>query len=131
MSTKKILLVDDASTLLLLEQVVLQSAGYQILAAQDGEAGVRAALAHRPDLILLAVDPPETPGTPETTASEVCRQLRVHEATRAIPILLLAFRGKDKEKIVERGFPSGCKGCIIKPIDPNELLSKVRSLLGD
>ena len=134
MSARKILLVDDAGTLLLLEQVVLHSAGYQILAARDGEAGVRAALAHRPDLILLDVDPPgtpETPETPEMTASEVCRQLRAHEATRAIPVLLLAPRGKDKEKIVEGGFPSGCEGCIIKPIDPNELLSKVRSLLGD
>ena len=125
MSTRKILLVDDAGTLLLLEQVVLHSAGYQILAARDGEAGVRAALAHRPDLILLDVDPPGM------EVSEVCRQLRAHEATRAIPVLLLAPRGKDKEKIVEGGFPSGCEGCIIKPIDPNELLSKVRSLLGD
>jgi CheY-like chemotaxis protein len=134
-STKKILLMDDASTLLLLEQVVLHSAGYQILAAKDGEAGVRAALAHRPDLILLDVDPPRTPGTPEApgiTASEVCRQLRAHEATRAIPILLLAPRSAETpEKVVEGGFPSGCEGCIIKPIDPNELLSKVRSLLGD
>ena len=129
MSTKKILLVDDASTLLLLEQVVLHTAGYQILAARDGEAGVRAALAHRPDLILLDVDPPGTPETPEITVSEVCRQLRAHEATRAIPVLLLAPRGG--EKVVEGGFPSGCEGCIIKPIDPNELLSKVRSLLGD
>lgn len=126
MSTKKILLVDDAGTLLLLEQVVLHSAGYQILAARDGESGVRAALAHRPDLVLLDADPPGM------EASEVYRQLRAHEATRAIPILLLAPGGAGTpEKIVEGGFPSGCEGCIIKPIDPNELLSKVRSLLGD
>ncbi len=126
MDTRKILLVDDAGTLLLLEQVVLLSAGYQILAAKDGEAGVRAALAHRPGLILLAVDPPGTSGM---TASEVCRRLRAHEATRAIPILLLTSRGANEN--VDGGFPSGCEGIIIKPIDHNELLSKVRSLLGD
>ena len=127
MSARKILLVDDAGSLLLLEQAVLQSAaGYQILAAQDGEAGVRAALDHRPGLILLAVDPPGTSGI---SAAEVCRQLRTHEATRAIPILLLAFRGGQEN--AEGGFPSGCEGSIIKPIDHNELLSKVRSLLGD
>ena len=57
------------------------------------------------------------------------RRLRAHEATRAIPILLLAPRGAEKN--VAGGFPSGCEGCIIKPIDHNELLSKVRSLLGD
>lgn len=124
MSAKKILLVDDAGSLLLLEQAVLQSAaGYQILAAKDGEAGVRTALAHRPGLILLDAEPPGMP------SSEVCRQLRAHEATRAIPILLLASRGA--EKSVDGGFPSGCEGCIIKPFDHNELLSKVRSLLGD
>ena len=127
MDTKKILLVDDAGTLLLLEQAVLHSAaGYRVLVAKDGEAGVRAALAHRPDLILLDADPPGTPGI---SAAEVCRQLRSHASTREIPILLLASRGTGKN--AEGGFPSGCKGCIIKPIDHNELLSKVRSLLGD
>jgi DNA-binding response OmpR family regulator len=122
-SAKKILLVDDAGSLLLLEQAVLHSAGYQIVAAKDGEAGVRAALAHRPGLILLDADPPGM------AAAEVCRQLRAHEATRSIPILLLASRGAEKN--ADGGFPSGCEGCIIKPFDHNELLSKVRSLLGD
>ena len=127
MSARKILLVDDAGSLLLLERAVLQSAaGYQILAAKDGEAGVRAALAHRPDLILLDGEPPGM------AASEICRQLRSHETTRAIPILLLAPRGTEvPQKKARRGFPFGCDGSIIKPFEHNELLSKVRSLLGD
>jgi DNA-binding response OmpR family regulator len=140
-SARKILLVDDAGTLLLLEQAILHSAGFQIVAAKDGEAGVRAALDHRPSLILLATDLPGPPGTPgmsamsamsAISAAEVCHRLRAHEATRAIPILLLAPRGaRTPEKNVDGGFPSGCEGCIIKPFDHNELLSKVRSLLGD
>lgn len=126
MDARKILLVDDAGTLLLLEQMVLHSAGYQIVAAKDGEAGIRAALAHRPGLILLDASPPGM------TASEVCRRLRTHEATGAIPILLLASRGAGMpDEATEGGFPFGAEGCIMKPIDPSELLSKVRSLLGD
>ena len=130
MSARKILLVDDSGTLLLLERAALQSAaGYQILAAKDGEAGVRAALAHRPDLILLDAGPP---GPSEMAASEICHQLRSHETTRAIPILLLAPRGTEAaQKKARGGFPFGCDGSIIKPFEHNELLSKVRSLLGD
>ena len=127
MSARKILLVDDSGSLLLLERAALQSAaGYQILAVKDGEAGVRAALAHRPDLILLDAAPAGT------AASEICHQLRSHETTRAIPILLLAPRGTEAvKKKAGRGFPFGCDGSIIKPFEHNELLSKVRSLLGD
>jgi len=122
-STRKILLVDDASTLLLLEQMVLGGMGCQILSAKDGEAGVRAALDHRPDLILLGTD------LPRMAASAVCRQLRAHESTREIPVVLLIPRGQ--EETLEEGFPFGANGSIIKPIDDNELLSTVRSLLGD
>lgn len=111
-STKKILLVDDSSTLLLLEWMVLDSSGYQILTVQDGEAGVRAALAHRPDLILLE-DP------------EVCRRLRAHEDTRAIPILRVTSRG---EAVLPE---NGGNDSITRPIDNDELLSKVKNLLGD
>jgi len=123
LSAKKILLVDDAGTMLLLEQMVLHSPGSQILMAKDGEAGVRAALSHRPDLILLGTD------LPRMDASEVCRQLRAHETTREIPVVLLIPRGEDEN--VEEGFPFGANGSIIKPIDHIELLSKVRNFLGD
>lgn len=91
---KKILVVDDSSTMLLLEQLVLDSCGYQILTARDGPSGLRAAMAHRPDLILLE-------------GVEVCRQLRDHEATRETPIFL-----------------------VTRPVNDNELRSKVKSLLG-
>lgn len=87
---KKILLVDDSNTMLLLEKIVLQTAGYQILTARNVEAAARAALVHRPDLILLETAPPE-------------------------------------------GFPSSGNEVIIltKSIDENELLARVKSLLGD
>lgn len=123
MSAKKILLVDDSSTMLLMEQVVLGSSGYQILTAQDGEAGIRAALAHRPDLILLDAVMPKMDGL------EACRQLRALEATRETPILLVTIG--NEEARVEAGLLCGCNDYVLKPIDGKELLSKVKNLLGD
>lgn len=123
MSAKKILLVDDSSTMLLMEQMVLNSSGYQILTAKDGEAGIRAAQAHRPDLILLDVVMPKMDGF------ETCRQLRAQEATRETPIVLVTTRSEAAN--IEKGFSCGCNDYLTKPINNNELLSKVKHLLGD
>lgn len=123
MSTKKILLVDDSTTMLLMEQMVLGSNGYQILTAQDGEAGLRAALSHRPDLIVMDVVMPGMDGV------EACRRLRANEATRETPILLVTTRSESA--YVQEGLLSGCNDYVLKPIDTNELLTKVKNLLSD
>jgi DNA-binding response OmpR family regulator len=122
-SAKKILLVDDSTTMLLMEQMVLGSSGYQILTAQDGAAGLQAALSHRPDLIILDVVMPVMNGL------EACRQLRAHETTRDTPILLVTTRSESS--YVQEGFVSGCSDYVLKPINTHELLSKVKNLLGD
>jgi two-component system KDP operon response regulator KdpE len=59
---KKILLVDDAGALLAVEQMIVAGGGYQLITARDGEAAVRAARAHAPDLILLDPDAPKMEG---------------------------------------------------------------------
>ena len=123
MSAKKILLVDDSTTMLLMEQMVLGSSGYQILTAQDGAAGLQAALSHRPDLIILDVVMPVMNGL------EACRQLRAHEVTRETPILLVTTRSESV--YVQEGFTSGCNDYVLKPINTHELLSKVKNLLGE
>ena len=91
---KKILLVDDAGTLLALEQVILASGGCQLITARDGEAAVRAALTHAPDLILLGLDVPKM---------EVYGRLR-----ESAPVVQIA-----------------------KPVHGPELLTRIKSLLGD
>jgi CheY-like chemotaxis protein len=122
-SPKKILLIDDSSTMLLMEQMALNSGGYQILTAKDGSSGLQAAQAHRPDLILLDVMMPGMDGF------EVCRQLRALEATRRTPVLLVTTRSEAAN--VEKGYACGCTGYVTKPINNAVLLSKVKELLGD
>lgn len=123
MSPKTILLVDDSSTMLLMEQVVLSGGGFQLITARDGEAGIRAALTHAPDLILLDAL------TPAMDGIEVCRQLRGKDQTRGTPIILMSPR--DSGRVHEEELRGGADDTVTKPIDGLELLSKIRNLLRD
>jgi DNA-binding response OmpR family regulator len=122
LSAKKILLVDDAATMLLMEQMALGTGGYELITARDGEAAVRAALAHLPDLLVLDADMPKMDGL------EVGRSLRAHELTREIPILLVSARGEEDR--AAHPLP-GRGGYVTRPIQGPELLAKVKSLLDD
>jgi CheY-like chemotaxis protein len=122
MAKKKILLVDDSSTALMIEQVLLSRMGYQIVLARDGKEAVAKATEERPDLILMDVV------MPNMTGLEACRALRAGEATRSIPIVLVTTRGDCDT--VEAGFASGCNDYVTKPINGAELLGKLRDQLG-
>jgi len=121
-SQKKILLVDDSPTVLLMERLLLQDGPYSLLSALGGQEAVHLALAERPDLILMDVVMPGMDGF------EVCRRLRAEEATRTTPIILVTTRGGAEH--VERGYESGCSDYVTKPFDGNELRAKIESFLG-
>jgi CheY-like chemotaxis protein len=120
---KKVLLVDDSSTVLMMEKMVLKKSTYEIITASNGEEGVTRALEHRPDVILMDVIMPRMNGF------EACRRLRQEEATKNTPIIMVTTRGEAVN--VETGFESGCTDYITKPVDALELLSKLRDQLGE
>jgi CheY-like chemotaxis protein len=120
---KTILLVDDSNTALMMEQMILKSGGYQIITARDGAEAVSAALEHHPDLILLDLVMPRMDGF------EVCRRLRADDSTRETPIILVTTRGDEAN--VAKGFAHGCNDFVTKPVNGLELLTKVRSALGE
>jgi CheY-like chemotaxis protein len=122
-SKKKILLVDDSSTALMIEQMLLNKAAYDVITARDGAEGVAKAAVERPDLILMDVV------MPKMTGIEACRALRAQEATRTIPIILVTTRGEREN--VEQGFASGCNDYVTKPINGLELITKLRDQLGE
>lgn len=117
---RRILIVDDSSTHRLWLELMLGSR-YDIDVAVDGEAGLRAAVANKPDLILLDVVMPGVDGF--TT----CRALRKRTETRQTPVIMVTT--KDEEIDVETGYTSGCTDYIAKPVDQLELLAKVESWL--
>jgi DNA-binding response OmpR family regulator len=122
MDRKKILLVDDSSTVLLMERMILSKSRYDVVTAKDGQEGVEKALAERPDLILMDVVMPRMDGF------EACRRIREQEDTKAIPIIMVTTRGELQS--VENGYSSGCTDYVTKPINGLELLAKVKSCLG-
>ncbi len=119
---KKVLAIDDSSTVLLSERLLL-SRQYDVLSARDGEEGLEKARAERPDLILLDVVMPGMNGF------EACRRLREAEETRGIPIIMVTTRGELSN--LEAGYQAGCSEYVTKPFNGPELLAKVQSLLGE
>jgi DNA-binding response OmpR family regulator len=115
---KKILVVDDSKTALFMVTTILKKAPYDLVTAHDGQQAVEVAMAERPDLILMDVI------MPRMTGFEACRELRQHDATRTIPVILVTTRGEEHN--VETGFESGCNDYVTKPVNAQELLAKVR-----
>lgn len=121
MQRKKILLVDDSATSLLLEKMILKATPHELLTASDGEEAISRATAERPDLILLDVVMPGRDGF------DVCRALRAQDETREIPIIMVTTRGEGAN--VDKGFSAGCNDYVTKPFNSNELLGKVEQQL--
>ena len=123
MTRKKILLIDDSNTILMMETMILRGGSYDLVSAKDGEEGVEKALAEHPDLILLDIVMPKMDGF------EVCKRLRAEEATKATPIIMVTTRGEGEN--VEKGFEVGCTDYVTKPINKVELLAKVGNYLSE
>jgi CheY-like chemotaxis protein len=119
--SKKVLLVDDSATILMMEKMILKKTPYAIVTASDGEEAVSRAAAERPDLILMDVVMPKMDGY------EAVRRIRAAEETSSIPIIMVTTRGEEQN--VEKGYSAGCTDYVTKPIDATELLSKLRNYL--
>ncbi len=123
MARKKILLVDDSQTILMMEQMILSKGPYDLSVAQDGEEAIAKASAELPDLILMDVVMPKLNGF------EAVERLRAQVATRDIPIIMITTRSEAQN--VESGFASGCNDYITKPINGLELMTKVKNYVGE
>jgi DNA-binding response OmpR family regulator len=118
---KKILIVDDSGTSVMMARMVMSQENYAVVTARDGQEGVDKALVERPDLILMDVVMPRLDGF------EATKVLRSHEETKGTPILLVTTRGEEAN--VERGYLAGCTDYICKPFNAVELLAKVKNYL--
>jgi CheY-like chemotaxis protein len=124
MATKKILLVDDSKTALMMERAIVENGTrYQCVTAMNGVEALVMAREEKPDLILMDVVMPQLNGF------ETCKRMREHADTREIPIILVTTRRE--ESYTEAGFASGCDDYITKPINSLELLELLRSYLGE
>jgi two-component system response regulator MprA len=119
----RVLIADDSETILLLLRTRLEMEGYEVSTAADGEqasAALAAGGGEGPDLILLDAMMPHKSGL------EVLRELR--EAGDETPVLIVSAH-REEEKQGEAG-ELGAAGFIGKPIDFDDLLGRIRTLVG-
>ena len=117
----RVLVVDDEAPIRLLCRVNLEAEGMQVLEAADGLAGVEAARAERPDVILLDVMMPGMDGW------QVAERLFESDETNQIPIVFLTARAELRDRA--RGLELGGVDYITKPFNPTELATVVEGLL--
>src|SRR5262249_1108832 len=114
MARETILVVEDSPTDLRLVAGPLQSVGYQVITACDGEEALAKAGRHHPKLIVLDVILPKKNGF------QVCRQLKTEAATRDIKILMVT--SKNQQSDLFWGLKQGADGYLTKPFSDDELL---------
>src|SRR5215210_2445939 len=115
----KILLVEDEEGLILTLTDRLQSEGFDVKSAADGEAGLSLAINESFDLIILDVMLPKKNGY------DVCRDLR--QKGIATPILMLTAKGETIDKVL--GLKLGADDYLTKPFEVIELLARIEALL--
>ena len=119
--SQRILVVEDQDDNRQILRDLLTSADFEVIEAVDGEAGLAAAAAHRPDLILMDIQLPGIDGY------EATRRLKADAALHEIPIIVVtsyALAGDD-----DKARAAGCDDYISKPYSPRQLLAKVREYL--
>ncbi len=118
---KTVLVIDDEPELVKLIDYNLTKAGYLVLTAKDGEAGLAAARRHAPDLAILDVMMPGLDGF------EVCKRLRQDPGTSALPILMLTAKAEEADRVL--GLELGADDYLTKPFGVRELQARVKALL--
>lgn len=114
-----VLLVDDEPRLIRLVQVVLQTAGYEVVIAGDGAQAIELVALRQPDLVLLDILLPDP-----LDGYEVCRRVREFSG---VPILMLTAMAREEDKL--KGFQVGADDYLTKPFSSQELLARVQAII--
>lgn len=118
---KRVLIADDEPNIVLSLQFLMESSGYEVRTASDGEATLRAVVDFRPDLVLLDVMMPRKNGY------EVIQAIRGDPALERIKVIMLTAKGRDVD--AEKGLGLGADAYVTKPFSTRELVAKVKAML--
>ncbi len=120
---KRALIIEDNEDNMVLITRLLQKAGYQTLEAVTGRQGFEMARRERPDFILLDIQLPDIEGT------EVLKLIRESEIGVSIPVIAVTSFAMSGDR--ERLLAAGCDGYLEKPIDPKNVIHKIRKITGE
>jgi len=119
MTIAKILLVDDSKTELHFLSELLIKRGYQVRTAENGEEAMRRLGEEKPDLILMDVVMPGQNGFQLTRA--ITRDVRFTD----VPVIMCTSKNQETDKVW--GMRQGARDYVVKPVDADELIAKIRA----
>ena len=122
MDKRKILIVDDETTITSYLHKKLTKLGYAVTIAEDGEEALDRAFEDIPDIVLLDVK------LPKLTGYEVCAKLKADERTNHVPVVILSAKAQSDE--IARGLAAGAEKYLCKPIGFPDILKELKALEG-
>lgn len=119
--TPCVLVVEDEGAQREVLQYNLESEGFDVVVADNGEDALLLVQEEQPDLMVLDWMLPKVSGI------EVCRQVKADPATRGIPIIMLSARSEETDRV--RGLETGADDYVVKPYSVVELMARLRTQL--
>lgn len=118
---KKVMIVDDEENMVTLLRYNLEGAGYRTISAGSGESALRLAQSDKPDIVVLDCMMRGIDGY------ETCRRFKQHAQLQDIPIMMVTCCSGTMDTI--RGLEAGVVDYVTKPVDPAEIVARVRTHL--
>lgn len=117
----KILIAEDERDIRDLITFTLGFAGYEVVAAANGEEAVNLARQENPDLVLMDVR------MPRMTGYEACAAMKADAKLKDIPVIFLSAKGQDSE--IQTGLQAGAVEYLLKPFAPDQLTARIQAVL--
>ncbi|MCC3305694.1 phosphate regulon transcriptional regulator PhoB [Sneathiella sp. HT1-7] len=117
----KILVVEDEPAMVELLRYNLESEGFDVASAHDGDEAMLAIEEEHPDMLLLDWMLPKVSGI------EICRRLRRDQKHSNLPVIMITARGEEADRV--RGLDVGADDYVSKPFSPAELMARIRAVL--
>ena len=121
--SKTILIVDDEAYIVTSLEYVMQSAGFEVAVAYDGEEALEKIAENVPALVILDLMMPKLDGF------EVCQKIRENPLWKDIRIIILTAKGRDTER--KKGMSLGADDYMTKPFSTRDILNRVKELLAE
>ncbi len=115
-----ILVVEDEPAIQELVAYACQNNGFEVRRSDSVRAAREAVSGELPDLVLLDWMLPDRPGI------ELLRELRGHDRTRQLPVIMLTAKGNESDRVA--GLDAGADDYVVKPFSPRELVSRIRAV---
>ena len=118
---KHVVIVEDNEDTSKILRTYLEHEGYQVTAADNGEAGLSLILDVQPHLVIIDWMLPKKSGI------ELVETLRTNKTTKTLPVIMLTAKGEERDRLL--GFATGADDYVAKPFSPREIVARVKALI--